>query len=126
MTWLMICLDYSFNVLLPPLFSLYSATSLTAIADSLSFLFTLVNPSGSEAIKITPISGCSGGIRCLRDMGPSFGTDNYYDLQLWSKSGSNLDLGHGFTCPKNVNKTTYFTGKTPFEINEMEVFKVDF
>ena len=38
---------------------------------------------------------------------------------------SHLELGYGFTCPENVNKTTYFTGVDPFEVNELEVFKVN-
>ena len=61
-------------------------------------------------------------------MGPSFGTGSYYDLQLWSGGNpeSRLDLGYGFTRPQNVSKKKYFTGENPFEINEMEVFKVEF
>ena len=59
-------------------------------------------------------------------MGPIFGDSLYrYDLQVWYPNyGSQLDLGHGFTCPVNVNRNTYFTGVDPFEVSELEVFKV--
>ena len=98
-------------------------------ADSDAFLFTLVNPGGNGSVKINLKSGQNGGIRCHRDLGPTFGTSNYYDFQLWSKGNSNLsnlDLGHGFTCPPNVDKKTYFSGKTPLSLDEVEVFEVNF
>jgi len=90
-----------------------------------------VNPSSSEPVKITPIPGDSRGIHCNRDEGPTFGNFRTWDLLIWSKDSSgsfknHLDLGFGFTCPPNADKTTYFTGEKPFEIDEMEVFKVDF
>ena len=108
-----------------PVFVPYSADSLEAKADSQSFLFTLVNPSGIEPTKITPKPGASGGIRCQRDLGPAFGSNAYYDLQIWNvESAGRLGLGFSFKCPQNANKSTYFTGQNPFEINEVEVFKV--
>ena len=112
------------------LWFLYSACSWKAIPDSQSFLFTLVNPSGNQPIKITPNTGAA--IRCTSDAGPTFGDSNgFYSFQVWRDRGhgvsynSNLNLGYGFTCPENVNKTTYFTGVDPFEVNELEVFKVN-
>ena len=104
-----------------------SAASLTATTDSESFLFTLVNPSGNDPIKITRKADNSGGIRSHENMGPSFGNKTFYDFQVWSSGSATgqLDLGYGFTCPDNVDKTTYFTGKSPFTITELEVFEVD-
>ena len=102
----------------------YLASSWKAIPDSHSFLFTLVNPSGNEPFKINPKPGAA--IRCRSDSGPTFGNSEYYDLRVWvPKCGSHLDLGHGFTFPENVNKNTYFTGANPFQVSELEVFKVN-
>ena len=90
-----------------------------------------MNPSDSEPTKITPIPDASGGIRCLRNVGPTFSNNRFYDLQIWNPEGTpshlvnRCDLGYGFMCPQNASKNTYFTGKNPFEINDMEVFKVD-
>ena len=66
-------------------------------------------------------------IRCRSDVGPAFGDSaSCYDLIIWNTTyGSRLDLGYGFTCPQNVNKNTYFTGVSPFEVSELEVFKVN-
>ena len=41
-----------------------SADKLLTIPDSESFLFTLVNPSGSGPMKITPNPSVDGGIQC--------------------------------------------------------------
>ena len=85
---------------------------------------TLVNPPGNELIKITPKPDAA--IRCRSDLGPSFGNSTNFDLLVWDLDyRSYLDLGHGFTCPENVDRNTYFTGVDPFEVREMEVFKVN-
>ena len=105
---------------------LSAAVDFTATPDSESFLFTLVNPSGSNPVKIIPKQGAGGGIRCRQSCGPSFGTSIYYDLQIWDGSpSSDLELGYGFTCPLNTNKETYFTGKGRLEIDELEVYEVN-
>ena len=110
-------------VLLLLFYFLYLASPFKAIPDSQSFLFTLVNPSGNEPIKINPKPGAA--IRCRSDVGPTFGdSSSCYDLAVWY-SGSRLDLGYGFTCPENVNKNTFFTGASPFQVSELEVFKVN-
>ena len=88
-----------------------------------------MNPSGSEPVKLNPKSG--GGIRCMTCSGPNFGTSEYYDLQVWcekyKRSGSNnLDLGFGFECPVTIDKKKYFFGSSPFDIDELEVFNVNF
>ena len=40
-------------------------------------------------------------------------------------SGSGLGPGNGFTFPENVDRHTYFTGASRFEVTELEVFKVN-
>ena len=113
----------------------YLAERLTAIADDKSFLFTLVNPSGSGPIKISPSAGAAGGIRCREDLGPSFGIKETYDLQVIEDQFSfgarqdlagRQDLGNGYTCPQNANQEAFFTRKSRFYISELEVYKVDF
>jgi len=99
-------------------------SSFKAIPDSQSFLFTLVNPSGNEPMKITPKPGAA--IQCKSDVGPVFGNLLFRDLVVWYPGlGSCLALGYGFTCAENVNKHTYFTGVNPYEVIELEVFKVN-
>ena len=114
-------------VLLVLFYFLYLASSWKAIPDSQSFLFTLVNPSGNEPIKINPKPGAA--IRCKSNAGPTFGeTSGYYDLTVWNPNyfdGSFLDVGNGFTCPENVCMKTYFTGASKFQVSELEVFKVN-
>jgi len=114
--------------------SLYSDSSWKAIPDSQSFLFTLVNPSGNQPIKITPNPSAGAGIHCESYSGPSFGHGSTSsDLRvclLTRKDGgvsyvSYLSVGHGFTYPKNVNNNTYFTDENPSKVSELEVFKVN-
>ena len=103
------------------------------IPDSQSFLFTLVNPSGNQPIKITPKPGAA--IRCASNHGPAFGDSKLCDLQVLGPTGRGgghgvtyaayLSVCYGFTCPKNVNTSTYFTGVNPSEVSELEVFKVN-
>ena len=98
------------------------------IRDRQSFLFTLVNPFGNEPIKINPKPGAA--IRCRSNAGPTFSdAETYFDLTVWYPTvleySSRLDLGHGFRCPENVNKNTYLAGANPFQVSELEVFKVN-
>ena len=114
------------DIVLPLLFYfLYLASSWSrAIPDSQSFLFTLVNPSRNEPIKINPKPGAA--IKCRRDLGPAFGNSTQYDLRVWHPvNGSCIVLGNGFTCPENVNRKTYLAAINPFEISELEIFKVN-
>jgi len=83
-------------------------------------------------MKITPKPGAGAAIRCRSDAGPTFGNSEYYDLLVWLRNGddpvrytSKLDLGYGFTCPENVNRYTYFTRVNPYEVSELEVFRVN-
>ncbi len=109
------------------LFLYSAAASATAKADSQSFLFTLINPSGNEPVKI--IGNRDSSILCCSKFGPTFGnTKVYNDLQVWSNftpRAGYLTLGYGFKRPENVQSSTYFTGKSPFDISELEVFKVN-
>ena len=122
----MIFLRKSFHdiVLLVLLYFLYVASSWIAIPDSQSFLFTLVNSTRNEPIKINPKLGAA--IKCRSGAGPTFGDSTYSDLRVWHPDyGSSLALGHGFTCPENVNWETYLAGASPFQVSELEVFKVN-
>ena len=62
-------------------------------------------------------------------MGPTFGESaSCYDrdLTVWySGYGSNLDLGYVFKCHETVNKNNYLAGVSPFQVSELEVFKVN-
>ena len=107
----------------------YSASSVIAEPDSQCFLFTLVNPSGSGPLKITPKPG--GGIRSHSDWGPSFGNERLNDFVAGIPSSlgrfiGGLELGYGLWCPQDAEKQTYFTGSGTFAVNEMEVFQIDF
>ena len=105
--------------------------------DSNSFLFTLVNPSGREPIKMLAPKprGAGGGIHCDRSLGPSFGIEDYYNLRIPKNDSSNnlkcgkvFDKTEGFQTPAKVNFSSYFAGlsNTEFVISELEVFKVNF
>ena len=94
------------------------------ITDSQSFLFTLVNPSGNEPIKINPKPRAA--IKCRSNTGPVFGDSDHFDLTVCVPGfGSELSLGYGYKCPENVNSNTYLAGASPFQVSELEVFKVN-
>ena len=111
-------------------FFVFLAGSIKAKTDSCSFLFTLVNPFGCEPVKLNPTS--EGGIRCESSVGPSFGTMGYFTLQVWNvgyetSAYGYFKLGYGFEWPADkASKHTYFFGKSPFDIDELEVFEVNF
>ena len=100
------------------------------IPDNQSFLFTLANPFGSEPIKLNPKLSLAA-IRCRSDVGPTFGesSSSAYDLTVWDPEyGSSIHLGFGHICPKTINvfqRKTYFAGVSPFQVSELEVFKVN-
>ena len=65
-------------------------------------------------------------LRCVNDWGPTFRNTSCCDLVVWHpEHGSYLDLGDGFTSPENFIGKTCFTGVNPFEVSELEVFKVN-
>ena len=105
------------------------------IPDSKSFLFTLVNHSGNQPIKITPKPDAATCIRCSSNHGPTFGDSKFSDLQVYAPTGrdgghgvtytTHLSVGHGFTCPENVKNAIFLTGVVPSKVSELEVFKVN-
>jgi len=108
-----------------------SPSRYTVVRDSHCFLFTLINPSGTEPIKINPKPGASVGIRHGSDLGPRFCEDSLNALAVNAKDTDvglvgRLDLAYGFTCPQSANKETFFTGTGQFDITEMEMFKIGF
>lgn len=78
-------------------------------------------------MKITLRPGASGGIRNCADLGPSFGAKTG-SSDLWLLTDNygvgHVSLGNGFTCPEQVDRCTFFTGRRLFKINELEVFKI--
>lgn len=116
------------RVLLVLFYFLYLVSSWKAIPDNQSFLFTLVNPSGNEPIKFNPKPGAAA-MRCRSDVGPTFGDLSCYNLTVWDpKYDSSHNLATGFICPPKtvtlLNMKTYFAGVSPFQVSELEVFKV--
>ena len=116
-----------YRLVITPLFFSSAIPESVHIADSQSFLFTLVNPPGTEPMKVVLKPGASGGIRYRVDWGPRFGSKVSSDLLVWPTDNYgvvNLSLGSGFTCPDTRKGDTFFTGKSSSNINELEVFKI--
>ena len=88
-----------------------------------SFLFSLVNPSGSEPTKM-PLKGTNNqnGIYCNNGYGPTFGGS--HDLYIanganansnsYSVLGNSYDAAHG--------NASFLVGQKNFMANELEVF----
>ena len=100
-------------------------------ADDHSFLFTLINPSGTQPIKLSakPSGDLKkGGVLCEISLGPCFGNERFFDLKLRDAVEGNDFLlegdDHAFICPSNFSQG--FTPGTDFIISELEVFKVNF
>ena len=103
------------------------AFSNTTIADSQAFLFSLVQPSGNNVIKIIQKAGATGGIRWQKTWGPSFAIGkDFSDGRLTVYEGNPLSgsfhLGNVSYFP---SKGEHLTGVNPFDINQMEVFEID-
>ena len=97
--------------------------------DSNAFLFSLVNPSGSEPKKMNAVVGSRTGIHCNSELGPCFGVKDRYNLKIGENHTDRYKLFNvnlGFQCPANVNFKTFFTGIDLFTISELEVFKINF
>ena len=102
--------------------------------DSNSFLFTLVNPSKREHVKIPakPRGDC-GGIHCQTSLCPCFGSSNFYNLKICECALSDnfrcrvFDQREGFETPAKNKFSSYFTGRinTDLEVSELEVFTVN-
>ena len=89
-----------------------------------SFLFSLVNPSGTGPTKM-PLKGNTNqnGICCYSGHGPTFGGG--HDLLIASGANANSssysNLGNTYQCPANANYL-FLVGQKNFSVNEMEVF----
>ena len=89
-----------------------------------SFLFSLVNPSGSEPTKM-PLRGTNNqnGIYCNSGYGPTFGGGH----DLHTASGANVNsnsyskLGNSYECPPHAN-VSFLVGQQNFTVSELEVF----
>ena len=89
-----------------------------------SFLFSLVNLSGTEPTKM-PLKGTTNlnGIFCNSGYGPAFGGGNDLYIANGANANSNSysNLGHTYQCPANAN-ASFLVGQKNFCVNEMEVF----
>lgn len=89
-----------------------------------SFLFSLVNPSGSELTKML-LRGTNNqnGICCNSSYGPTFGGGN--DLYIASGANANSNsysnLGNSYEYPPHAN-ASFLVGQQKFTVNELEVF----
>ena len=101
--------------------------------DSNTFLFSLVNPSGSKPVKISKNPRVRVGILPNKNLGPCIGTRGGYNLKTWkSDLHDNFKCGvffgtQAFLTPANVDLSTYVIGGMDgVRVSELEVFKVSF
>ena len=89
-----------------------------------SFLFSLVNLSGTEPTKM-PLKGTTNlnEIFCNSGYWPAFGGGNDLYIANGANANSNSysNLGHTYQCPANAN-SSFLVGQKKFCVNEMEVF----
>lgn len=89
-----------------------------------SFIFSLVNPSGSVPTKL-PLKPdqTKYGIYCNSGYGPTFGGG--HDLTICedanSSSKSYSSLGNSYECPRHIT-STFLTEERTFLVSEVEVF----
>jgi hypothetical protein len=98
------------------------------VASSSAFLFSLVRPSCSVAVKL-PLNGMNNrcAMHCDSSHGPTFGGG--HDIVVKDSANSNFnsytDLGHSYTLPDGIkDKSTFFTGANKFQASEVEVYRV--
>ena len=91
-----------------------------------SFLFSLVNPSGSEPTKMS-LTGSNNeyGIYCSSECGPTFGGSP--DLRIGNRPNERYNdnatsLGHAYQCPRVKKNNSFLVGNSEFSVNEVEVF----
>ena len=105
------------------LFLISGASGWTNCAES--FLFSLVNPSGSEPTKM-PLKGnnTSSGIFCDSSYGPTFGGghDLYIANVANANSSSRSKLGNTYQCPASADSSSFLAGQKNFRVSELEVF----
>ena len=94
--------------------------------DPNSFLFSLLNPSGLQPTKMSPIPGKEGSaVHCHSSCGPRFGAG--IDLSIPNGPNSNncsVNLNNTYQLPPGQNNT-FLTGNHNFTLAEMEVFKFE-
>ena len=90
-----------------------------------SFLFSLVNPSGTKPTKM-PLKGTTDpyGVYCGSPYGPLFGTG--HDLVIANGANANSNscssLGSTYLRPANANSSSFLAGQKNFCVGELEVF----
>ena len=91
-----------------------------------AFLFSFVNPSGQEPIKLSLITGKGWGIYCNSSYGPGFGDGN----DLWISNNQNdantnpvsiSILGSTYQCPPG-QEDSFFADANESVITDYEVF----
>jgi hypothetical protein len=90
-----------------------------------SFVFTLKNPSGTEAMKFS-LSQSGYAICCNPGCGPIFGNGNdiiVIDDNNLNKSCS-TNLGTSYVNNTGRDGKTFFTGEFNFQVKEIEVFEI--
>ena len=89
-----------------------------------SFLFSLVNPSGSEPTKM-PLKGTNNqnGICCSSAYGPIFGGGHDLCIANGANANSNSysNLGNSYEYPPHAN-VSFLVGQKNFTVSELEVF----
>ena len=84
-------------------------------------------------VKLTPKPGAYGGIICRSDRGPSFGSQNGFDLEVLQDRESfgcytlacKFWLGCGFQSPKH-SEESILACRSCFKIDELEVFHIEY
>ena len=90
-----------------------------------SFIFSLVNPSGTGPTKL-PLKPdqTKYGIYCNGGYGPTFGSS--HDLTICNEANSATNsyssLGSTYECPPHITPSTFLTGNKNFTASELEVF----
>jgi hypothetical protein len=103
-------------------------SSIGWIASSSAFLFSLVHPSSSVAMKL-PLNGTNNecAMFCSSLCGPAFGGG--HDIAVCDPANTNsnsyTNLGDSYTLPDGIKDgKTFFTGAYHFQASEVEVYRV--
>jgi hypothetical protein len=98
------------------------------VASSSAFLFSLVRPSSSVAMKL-PLNGRYNqyAMYCGSSRGPVFGSG--HDIVVKDSANTNshsfTSLGSSYTLPDGIEDgTKFFTGASNFQASEVEVYRV--
>jgi hypothetical protein len=98
------------------------------VASSSAFLFSLVRPSSSVAMKL-PLNGRNNeyAMLCRSLHGPVFGRG--HDIAVCDSANTNsfssANLGRSYTLPDGIKDgETFFTGARNFQASEVEVYRV--